>query len=140
MADNREDLFGDDIRVAERAHGFDMVAGAGGDLEKAEGAANIEQALTLRLLVRRGELAPLGWPTYGSRLHELIGEPNNSRTRAMLMAYARTAILDDPRVVGVTSLQALPVERDLVRLMIEIELIATATPLNLVFTVQLGVA
>jgi phage baseplate assembly protein W len=140
MATDREDLFGDDIRLVDRAHGFDLIPGPSGDVDLAAGAANIEQALKLRLLVRRGELAPLGWPNYGSRVHELIGEPNNARTRAMLMAYARTAILEDPRVVAITRMEALPAERDLVRLNVEIELIRSATPLNLVFTVALGIA
>ena len=34
----------------------------------------------MRLRVRKGELAPLGWPDYGSRLGELIGEPDLPRT------------------------------------------------------------
>jgi phage baseplate assembly protein W len=99
--------------------------------------ANISQALTLRILVRRGELARLGWPDFGSRVHELIGEPNNLRTRTRLMAFARTAIEGDARVVEVTTIKAEPAERSLVRLEMDIQLISEPTPLNLVVDIDL---
>lgn len=73
------------------------VAGTGG-LQTAHGADAAVQALTMRLLVRRGELEPLGWPGYGSRLHELVGEPDVPRTRLWLAQYAREAVAADPRV------------------------------------------
>jgi phage baseplate assembly protein W len=135
----RERLMGADLRLADRARGFDLVAEGGGDLAIAAGPDNMEQALRLRLLVRRGELAPLGWPDYGSRIHELIGQPNNQRTRTILMAHARAAILADPRVARIAALQAraLPGERDTIQLDMEIEIISAAAPLNLVFDVRL---
>jgi phage baseplate assembly protein W len=140
MATERSQLFGNDLRLFEQGGAFDLAAGRAGDLALADGNQNIAQALTLRLLVRRGELAPLGWPTYGSRLHELIGEPNNQRTHTMLMAYARAAVEQDPRVVEVTGMRAyvLPGERDVARLELEISLITENNPLNLVFDVRLG--
>ena len=89
--------------------------------------------------MRKGELAPLGWADYGSRLHELIGEPNNNRTQTILMGHARSAIEADPRVQRVSNIEAavLTGERDIVRLSIEVQLIATNTPLNLVFDAEL---
>jgi phage baseplate assembly protein W len=140
MAAERAKLFGNDLRLYERGGDFDLVADRAGDLALAEGNENIAQALTLRLLVRRGELAPLGWPNYGSRLHELIGEPNNRRTHTILMAHARTAVEQDARVVEVTAMRAyvLPGERDVARLEMEISLITEGNPLNLVFDVRLG--
>ena len=139
---DRDKLMGADIRLADRAQGLDLVAGGGGDLAIAAGPENMEQALRLRLMVRRGELEPLGWPNYGSRIHELIGQPNNQRTRTILMAHARAAILEDPRVVQIASLEArvLPGERDTVQLDMEIEIISQPNPLNLVFDVNLGAA
>jgi phage baseplate assembly protein W len=106
----------------------------------AQGNDNIAQALALRLRVRKGELARLGWPDYGSRLHELIGEPNNTRTHVKLMAFARAAVEQDPRVQEVSDIQAtvLPGERDVVRLLLEITLIDAPNPLNLVFDVKLN--
>jgi phage baseplate assembly protein W len=135
----RERIFGSDLRVAERAPGFDLVRNAAGDIDLAQGNDNIVQALTLRLRVRKGELAPLGWPDYGSRLHELIGEPNNSRTQVILMAHARTAIEQDPRVSQVKDVrtEVLPGDREAVRVFMDIALIDTPVPLHLVFDVSL---
>ena len=94
----------------------------------------------MRLRVRKGELARLGWADYGSRLHELIGEPNNTRTHLKLMAFARAAIEQDPRVREVASVEAhvIPGEREVVRLLMEITLIDAPNPLNLVFDVKLN--
>ena len=140
MATERSQLFGNDLRLFERGGDFDLTADRAGDLALAEGNENIVQALTLRLLVRRGELALLGWPNYGSRLHELVGEPNIPRTHTILMAHARAAVEQDPRVVEVTAMRAyvLPGERDVARLEMEIQLITENNPLNLVFDVRLG--
>src|SRR5262249_26449563 len=112
----------------------------GGDIALAVGNDNIVQALQLRLLVRRGELAPLGLPSYGSRLHEIVGEPNNARTRVIAMGHARAAVEQDPRVKQVRSVTAEvpPGDRDTIRLELDIDLIAENTPLNLVFDVRLG--
>jgi len=135
----RETFFGSDLRLTERAPGLDLAPDAGGDVDLAQGNDNVVQALTLRLKVRKGELAPLGWSNYGSRLHELIGEANNSRTHVMLMAHARNAIEQDPRVKEVKNVrtEVLPGDRDIVRIIVDITLIDTPTPLNLVFDVNL---
>jgi phage baseplate assembly protein W len=140
MAAPREVLFGNDLKLVDEAPGLDLVVDGGGDVDLARGNDNIVQALRLRLLVRKGELAPLGWPDYGSRIHELIGEPNNRRTQLILMAHARAAISADPRVVDIPTIEALvlPGNRDVVRLNLSITLIAQQTPLNLVFDVRLG--
>ena len=100
MASERAQLFGNDLQIVERAGGMDLLAEAGGDLAVARGNDNIMQALAMRLRVRKGELARLGWADYGLRLHELIGEPNNTRTHVKLMAFARAAIEQDPRARG----------------------------------------
>jgi phage baseplate assembly protein W len=140
MANERAQLFGNDLQIVERAGGMDLLAEAGGDLAVARGNDNIMQALAMRLRVRKGELARLGWADYGSRLHELIGEPNNTRTHVKLMAFARAAIEQDPRVREVASVetQVIPGERDVVRLLMEISLIDAPNPLNLVFDVKLN--
>ena len=139
MSSDRELLFGTDLALTGAAGGLDLRATPVGDLALAAGNANIVQALTLRLMVRKGELAALGWPDFGSRLHELIGEPNNQRTRVKLMGLARAAIEADARVEQVLAVEAraLPGERDTVRLDMEIELIHDNNPLNLVFDVRL---
>jgi phage baseplate assembly protein W len=136
---DRAQLFGNDLELADRANGFDLLGGARGDLEIAQGNDNIVQALKLRLLVHKGELAPLGLPDYGSRLYELIGEPNNTRTQVKLMAFARIAVEQDPRVLKVADVKAyaIPGERGVVRLDMDIQLIDQPNPLNLVVDISL---
>jgi phage gp46-like protein len=133
----RHRLFGTDLRLERRREPYDLRPDRAGDLDLARGDENIVQALTLRLRVRRGELAPLGWPAYGSRLHELIGELNVNRTRVKLMAYAREAIEEDPRVVEVSGVHANPEERSIVRLTMEIRLVDESDPLRMVFDFDL---
>jgi len=137
----RAELFGNDLRVLREgpvedvAGDLDLIRNIRGDLDKASGNDNVVQALLLRLLVRKGELERLGWPDYGSRLHELIGEPNNTRTQVKLMAFARAAVERDPRVLEVVAIQArvLPGARNVIRLEMEVQLIVEQSPLNLVF-------
>ena len=137
---DRDLLFGSDLALVDASPGLDLGVARGGDLALAEGIDNIVQALRLRLLVRRGEMAPLGLPRYGSRLHELLGELNNQRTRVMAMGHARAAVEQDPRVKSVVSVQAAspPGERDTLRITMDIKIIGVATPLNLVFDLRLG--
>ena len=137
MTEERQRLFGDDLELYGRNETYDLRPNGAGDLGLAHGNENIVQALTLRLRVRRGELAPLGWPAYGSRLHELIGEPNIGRIHVRLMAYARSAIEEDPRVARVSTISASPSGRDTVRLTMEIRLIEEPNPLNMVFDFDL---
>jgi phage gp46-like protein len=137
MTEERQRLFGDDLELYSRNETYDLRPNGAGDLGLAHGNENIVQALTLRLRVRRGDLAPLGWPAYGSRLHELIGEPNITRVHVRLMAYARSAIEEDPRVAEVMEVSASPSERDTVRLTMDIRLIEEPNPLNLVFDFDL---
>ena len=135
----RPTLFGTDLKLGDRFGGFDLLPSAVHNIDVATGNDNIIQALILRLRVRQGELAPLGWPAYGSRIHELIGELNIPRTHLKLMAFARNALLQDPRVEDILDIRAqvLPGERTTVRLLIDIQLIDQPTPLNLVYDVNL---
>ena len=137
MTEERQRLFGDDLELYSRNETYDLRPNGAGDLGLAHGNENIVQALTLRLRVRRGDLAPLGWPAYGSRLHELIGEPNINRVHVRLMAYARSAIEEDPRVAEVMEVSASPSGRDMVRLTMDIRLIDQPNPLNMVFDFDL---
>ena len=137
MTEDRQRLFGDDLELYSRNETYDLRPNGAGDLGLAQGNENIAQALTLRLRVRRGDLAPLGWPAYGSRLHELIGEPNIDRVHVRLMAYARSAIEEDPRVAEVVEVSASSSGRDSVRLAMDIRLIDQPNPLNLVFDFDL---
>lgn len=142
-------LFGADLALAEGGAGMDFSllgarrpgsgGTASGDLGLAVGNDNIVQALAMRLKVRRGELAPLGWPDHGSRLHELIGEPDLPRTRLKAQVFARDAVAADPRVAQVASVDVVPVpgERQVLRLAMQVLLIDAPQPLNLVFDLAL---
>lgn len=78
------------------------VEGEGGDLRVVKGKDNIRQALTLRLVVGRGEIEALGHARYGSRVRDLIGEPLDRTNLELLRRYVRQALKEDPRVEDVT--------------------------------------
>jgi phage baseplate assembly protein W len=94
------------------------------DLDTWAGNENLAQALLLRLLTWRGELAPLGHPAYGSRLHELIGELNTQTVRNRAKMYVLQALADEPRVRRVVSVSVTPSR--VVREQIDIDLVLEA--------------
>jgi phage baseplate assembly protein W len=105
------------------------------DLTVAEGLDALTQAIANRLKTRKGELAPLGHPDYGSRHHELMGEPNVQRTRDLIKLYVLQALADEPRIERVLQ-AAVRAEheppRDTVRIELSIQVIDGPRPLNLV--------
>ncbi|HEV2756805.1 MAG TPA: hypothetical protein VG318_13635 [Actinomycetota bacterium] len=145
MADYR-DLFGEDLRLlpfldtlhSNRDPGNDLAVAPspdGYDLATLAGTDNLVQALVLRLLTPAGALAPLGHPSYGSRLHELIGELNNATNRNRVKMFALQALTAEPRVREVLSLDVVPARDDRTRVDVTASLatIEGAAPLNLVF-------
>jgi phage baseplate assembly protein W len=113
------------------------------DLQLAYGLDNLEQALANRLKTRLGELAALGHPDYGSRHHELIGEPNVDRTRNLIKLYVLQALAKEPRIDKVLSATVTAEHdppRDTVRLELQVRVIGQPVPLNLVLPFSLGVA
>jgi phage baseplate assembly protein W len=95
----------------------------------------ISQAIVNRLKTRKGELAPLGHPDYGSRHHELMGEPNIQRVRNLVKLYVLQALRREPRIEQVLSAEVAPDHeppRSTVRIEISVRLIGESTPLNLV--------
>src|SRR6266446_80083 len=123
------------IRVAERA--------GARDLEVAAGLDTLTQALANRLKTRKGELAPLGHPGYGSRHHELIGQPNVQRTRDLIKLYVLQALRDEPRIESVASANVFAEHsppRDTVRIDLVLNVRGAPAPLNLILPFALGVA
>lgn len=59
---------------------------------------NLAQALILRLLTPVGSLADLGHAGYGSRLHELIGQPKDASHRALCRGFVLAAVAAEPRL------------------------------------------
>jgi phage baseplate assembly protein W len=139
-------LFGTDLRLlpfldalhGNRDPGNDLAVTAspdGRDLATVSGTENLVQALVLRLLTPAGDLAALGHPDYGSRLHELIGELNDTRNRNRAKMFALQALTAEPRVRRVLSLEVVQASDDRTRADVKASLdtIEEGTPLNLVF-------
>jgi len=68
------------------------------DLAVHEERENLAQALILRLMTARGELAELGHAAYGSRLYELIGRRKTEALRNLCRAFVLEVVAQEPRV------------------------------------------
>ena len=68
------------------------------DLGTSSERHNLAQALVLRLLTPVGSLSSLGHAAYGSRLHELIGQPRDDAHRNLCRAYVLDSVAQEPRV------------------------------------------
>jgi phage baseplate assembly protein W len=113
------------------------------DIAPAGGLDNLTQALANRLKTRKGELAPLGHPDYGSRHHELIGEPNVDRTRNLVKLYVLQALAQEPRlekILSVTVRAENDPPRETVRIEVRARVLGEPTPLNLVVPFSLEAA
>ncbi len=73
-----------------------------------DGLENLAQAIIVRLLTPRGELAALGHPEYGSRVHELIGRENTATQRNLLKLHVLDALQHEPRIAKVAELTVTP--------------------------------
>jgi len=127
--------FFEDADIVERRVGGEL------DLDLADGLPNLEQALANRIKTRKGELTALGHPDYGSRHHELIGEPNVERTRNLIKLYILQALRDEPRVERVLSAKVSADHqppRETVRIELALRLRGVPDVLNLVLPFSLG--
>lgn len=127
--------FFEDADLLEQRNGAHL------DLALADGLANLEQSLANRLKTRKGELAALGHPDYGSRHHELIGAPNVDRTRHLIKLYVLQALRDEPRIeqvlaASVRAEHAPP--RGSVRIELALRVRGEPAVLNLVLPFSLG--
>ena len=73
------------------------------DLHTVSGLDNLVQALTLRLLVDKGDLSCLGHPRYGSKIRDLLGQTMDRANRELIRRYVRQALLEDKRVQEVVN-------------------------------------
>jgi len=112
------------------------VAPRASDLGVISGRANLVQALIVRLKTRQGELDALGHPGYGSRHHELIGEPNTETNRNLVKLHVLSCLRQEPRLEEMLAVAVRPVAGPAGRSLVQIEVEAIArgesTPLNLV--------
>jgi phage baseplate assembly protein W len=113
------------------------------DLGVARGVANGVQCLVDRLKTQQGELTPLGHPEYGSRHHELIGQPNIERTRNLIKLYVLEALAHEPRIDKILAAKVYAAEsppRETVRIELTVLLLEHDKPLNFVvpFSLEVG--
>ena len=133
---------GRDLKIVEKDPGYDLNISPTGDLETIGEEYNLAQAIIMRLNTMQGELTDLGHSSYGSRLHELVGEPNNERTRELVSLYALESVNRDPRVEEVVGISVETIKGDLSRIDISISVKAMGLTsiLNIVFPFYLEVA
>jgi phage baseplate assembly protein W len=72
------------------------------------GRDNLGQAILMRLLTPRGELAALAHPEYGSRLHELIGSRNIATSQNLAKLYILESLQLEPRIQKVVNVTVTP--------------------------------
>jgi phage baseplate assembly protein W len=112
------------------------------DFTSRAGRENLAQAVILRLLTPRGELAPLGHPDYGSRLHELVGEENNTSRRNLLKLFILEALKFEPRIEKVAELNVAPSPgtRSTVDVLLRVKPVATSELVTIgPFSIELAV-
>ena len=129
-------------RQASERTTVDLCRTAGGDLATVSGRENLIQAILDRLSTRRGELAALDHPAYGSRLHELVGELDNARTRSWAEIYIRECLAQERRIAEVLAVEMAPAnradERDVLRAEIVLRPVGESESVTLGLTLNLG--
>jgi phage baseplate assembly protein W len=126
-----------DLRRIAGPHG-----GGANDIDVVVGLDAADQLLVNRLKTHRGELASLGHPEYGSRHHELIGQPNTDRTRALIKLHVLEAMGHEPRVAKIHRCDVVAAHeppRDVVRISMDVEIVGEPDPRNLVVPFSLAV-
>jgi len=135
-----EKLLGRDIKLTDKDIGRDIEINNSGDIENVSGVFNLGQAITNRLMTRKGELSELGHANYGSRLYELIGEPNNERTRDLVKMYVKECLSQEPRIKEIVKIVVSPVGNNKIDISISVIPIESKVVLNIVFPFYLEVA
>lgn len=133
---------GRDLRLTDKDLGSDLSTTISGDLDLVDDEYNLGQAIINRLRTREGELADLGHASYGSRLYELIGEPNNEKTREQVRTAARECISQEPRVSEVIAINVAASRDNLNQIDVSISVMPNgrSTVLNIVYPFYLEVA
>jgi phage baseplate assembly protein W len=103
------------------------------DFVRAAGLDNLRQAIEIRLLTPKGELAALGHPDYGSRLPDLVGRPNTETSRNLAKLYVIEALKQERRIQKILSVDvsAAPGERQRIRIFLKVLPIAEQNALEL---------
>ena len=78
------------------------------DMKTSSDRDNLGQAVVMRLLTPRGELAALGHPLYGSRLHEIIGRTNTENTRDLARLFILESLKQEARIASIEDVLITP--------------------------------
>ena len=129
-------------RLVSDRETVDLITSASGDLQTVSDRANLAQAIINRLFTNKGELSRLGHPDFGSRLYQLIGEPNNPRVRGLAELYIRESLAAESRIEAITGIEFAPptraADRDILIITIFIKPIAQNEPLSVTVPINLG--
>jgi phage baseplate assembly protein W len=141
MSSEGKPVLGSDVRLTETELGADLAISSSGDLAAISGELNLGQAIFHRLRTTLGELLDTGHSSYGSRLYDLIGEPNNEGTRERVRAMVRETLQREPRIERIVkiSVQARTDRPDVIDIDVTVIAIETNVPLNVVFPFHLEV-
>ena len=110
------------------------------DLALSSDRDNLRQAIEIRLLTPKGELAPLGHADYGSRLPDLIGRQNTETTRNLAKLYVIEALKQERRIQKIVAVDVSPDpgERQQIRIFLRVLPIEEQTVIDLgPFTIDL---
>lgn len=93
------------------------------DFVTLSGRDNLAQAVVMRLLTPRGELAALAHPDYGSRLPELIGTQRSETTRNLAKLFVIEALKQERRIKKIINVTVAdqPGERHQINIFIQIQ-------------------
>lgn len=111
------------------------------DLTVSSDLDNLRQAIEIRLLTPKGELAPLGHADYGSRLPDLIGQPNTETTRNLAKLYVIEALKQERRIEKIVAVDVTPApgQRHLIRIFLKVQAIGVRNVIDLgPFTIDLA--
>ncbi len=135
-----EEGLGRDLRLKFERAGADL-ATAEGDLDTIASEENLAQAIIHRLATDQGELTDTGHADYGSGLYQVIGEPNNERTRVMIRNLVERCLSEEPRIAEIRGIRVTANPQDPSRVDIDISVvpIGSQRPLTVVYPLRLEV-
>lgn len=111
------------------------------DLSVSSDLDNLRQAIEIRLLTPKGELAALGHADYGSRLPDLIGQPNTETNRNLAKLYVIEALKQERRIEKIVAVDVTPApgQRQLIRIFLKVHAIGVQRVIDLgPFTIDLA--
>jgi phage baseplate assembly protein W len=115
----KHEKIGKDLKLKFDSVGADLIA-TKGDIDAISEESNLVQAIIHRLKTYQGELYDIGHADYGSRLHQVIGEINNARTREKVKNLIHACLAEESRILKVVDIKVTPNAFDLNCLDIEI--------------------